>query len=75
MPKHSPDPFRDWLRSRQDERFGIHNLAFALGCPRQTIYRWLAGGGVSRDLASAVIAHAKRRDGVTLDIAHLGARP
>lgn len=77
MPRHrqpKPDPFRDWLRERQGERFGIHNLAFALGCTRQTIYRWLAGDGVSRAMAAEVISHAQARDSVRLALTDLTAK-
>ena len=66
MSKHKADPFRDWLRERQGERYGIYNLANRLGVTHQTIYGWLSGRGVSLTLAPLVIRHAKARDSVTL---------
>ena len=66
MAKRKADPFRDWIRERQGERYGVYNLAFALGCTHQTIYGWLGGRGVSLALSPHVIHHARVRDSVTL---------
>lgn len=73
MPKPSRDPFRDWLRLRQNARYGIDRLAAQIPVTRAQVYRWLDGSGVSLALAPKVIA-AGKKDGVALTIEHLGPK-